>query len=122
MLGEGIESERDDHSNTSILMLSELGFNEGIADDDAVAILVSPNGSGKSIHLHKIALEHRYRRSVNVLSTTIHLRLFRAQRTEINIFYEAQGGESRRHQKQVTPLLKRERLPGRTASSFRATH
>lgn len=52
-------------------MLTELGFNEGTADDDAVAILVGPNGSGKSIHLQKIALEYRHRRSVNVLSTTI---------------------------------------------------
>lgn len=73
-------------------MLSELGFNDGIADDDAVAILVGPNGSGKSIHLQKIALEYRHRRSVNVLSTTIYDRF--AGMRDVNRFSAGRGGQS----------------------------
>lgn len=56
-------------------MLSEIGFNEAIADDDAVAIIVGPNGSGKSFHLLKIAKEYRNNRSVTVLSNTPYGRL-----------------------------------------------
>ncbi|HCL3145397.1 TPA: AAA family ATPase [Pseudomonas aeruginosa] len=57
------------------MLLWNLGFNESIADDDAVAILVGPNGSGKSIHLQKIASQYRNQRSVSVLSNTAYGRL-----------------------------------------------
>ncbi|MGZ2455641.1 AAA family ATPase [Rhizobium anhuiense] len=73
-------------------MLSELGFNEGIADDDAIAILVGPNGSGKSIHLQNLALKYRYKRDVNVLSTTIHDR-FAGMRGVVR-FSAGRGGQS----------------------------
>lgn len=70
----------------------ELGFDEAIADDDAVAILVGPNGSGKSIHLQKIALEYRNRRSVNVLSTTMYDRF--AGMRNVTRFSAGRGGQS----------------------------
>jgi predicted ATPase len=73
-------------------MLSELGFNEGIADDDAVAILVGPNGSGKSIHLRNIALEYRWTRRVTVLSNTADAR-FNGLRT-INRYSVGRSGKS----------------------------
>ncbi|KAB2526476.1 hypothetical protein F8N49_07460, partial [Pseudomonas sp. GXM4] len=56
-------------------MLTDIGFNEAIADDDAVAIIVGPNGSGKSFYLLDIAKEYRQRRSVTVLSNTPYGRL-----------------------------------------------
>lgn len=56
-------------------MLRQLGFNEAIADDDAVAILVGPNGSGKSRFLEKIGKHYQDRRPVSVVSNTLSLRL-----------------------------------------------
>lgn len=56
-------------------MLRQLGFNEAIADDDAVAILVGPNGSGKSRFLEKIGKYYQDRRPVCVVSNTLSLRL-----------------------------------------------
>jgi len=56
-------------------MLRQLGFNEAIADDDAVAILVGPNGSGKSRFLEKIGKHYQDQRSVCVVSNTVSLRL-----------------------------------------------
>lgn len=56
-------------------MLRQLGFNETIADDDAVAILVGPNGSGKSRFLEKIGKHYQDRRPVCVVSNTLSLRL-----------------------------------------------
>jgi predicted ATPase len=52
------------------MLLSSLGFNEGIADDDAVAILVGPNGCGKSNHLRAIALQYRDHRNVAIICNT----------------------------------------------------
>jgi len=56
-------------------MLRQLGFNEGIADDDGVAILVGPNGSGKSRFLEKIGEHYQDLRPVCVVSNTPSLRL-----------------------------------------------
>lgn len=56
-------------------MLRQLGFNEGIADDDAVAILVGPNGSGKSRFLEKVGKQYQDRRPVCAVSNTLSLRL-----------------------------------------------
>jgi hypothetical protein len=56
-------------------MLRQLGFNEGIADDDGVAILVYPNGSGKSRFLEKIGEHYQDLRPVCVVSNTPSLRL-----------------------------------------------
>ncbi|MDQ0039502.1 AAA family ATPase [Variovorax boronicumulans] len=56
-------------------MLKQLGFNEAIADDDAVAILVGPNGAGKSRLLEEIGKRYQDRRPVCVVSNTLSLRL-----------------------------------------------
>uniref|UniRef100_UPI0018DED590 hypothetical protein n=1 Tax=Pseudomonas asplenii TaxID=53407 RepID=UPI0018DED590 len=56
-------------------MLSDIGFNEGIADDDAVAIIVGPNGSGKSFYLLDVANAYRNKRDVTILSNTPYGRL-----------------------------------------------
>lgn len=56
-------------------MLGQLGFNENIADDDAVAILVGPNGSGKSMFLKKIGEYYQGRRPICVVANTLSLRL-----------------------------------------------
>ena len=56
-------------------MLIHLGFNEDIADDDAVVILVGPNGSGKSRFLERIGKHYQDLRPVCVVSNTLSLRL-----------------------------------------------
>lgn len=56
-------------------MLRDIGFDEAIADDDAVAIIVGPNGAGKSFYLLDIVKKYRGKRSVTILSNTPYGRL-----------------------------------------------
>jgi len=73
-------------------MLIQLGFNEGIADDDAVVILVGPNGSGKSRFLEKIGKRYQERRPVCTVSNTLSLRLNSLRRAKR--FAIGRGGKS----------------------------
>lgn len=89
-------------------MLTDIGFNEAIADDDAVAIIVGPNGSGKSFYLLDIAKEYRQRRSVTVLSNTPYGRLNSLK--DVNKFSVGRFGASPKKmiKEAVLEALKRE--------------